>query len=820
MKIFRVTGMSCAACVSHVENAAKKVGGCGSASASLTTGTLTVDGGDDGEIIKAVKSAGYGCSRAEKDFVPDFDNKKEIASFGRRLVISLIFLIPLMYLAMGGMIGLPSPFTGHAGAFVQAGLALCVMAVNGRYFVSGVRSLFRLAPNMDTLTALGSGISFIYSAVVLAAAVSKGEHPHGLYFEAAAMIPTFITTGKLLEATARRRTAGALSGLEKLMPGTATVLGEGGEEKTVPSAELSVGMTLVVRPGEKIAADGTVTDGLTAIDESMLTGEPMPVPKGPGDGVSAGTVNGNGLIRVRITGTGADTALSGIIRLVSDASASKAPVGRLADRIAGIFVPAVIGLSVIVAAVWLLIGGGIGSALTHGIAVLVVSCPCALGLATPVAVTVGCGTGAKRGILFRTAESLENLGKTETLVTDKTGTLTVGRPAVSEVFGDENVLLPVASALERGSGHVLAKAVTDYCDARGVVPPAAEDVNEIPGKGVRGVIGGKEYTGGSLSFAAGKYGTESPLYKKAEECASRGLTVMLFGDENGIVGVMAAGDAVRSDSKTGIDRMKRLGVGTVLLTGDNGPAAEAVAGELGIGRVIPGVLPGGKAEIVNECRRDGFTCMVGDGINDAPALASADIGAAMAGGTDVAGSAADVLLLNNSLNDLASGIALSRFTMKIIRENLIWAFLYNVIGIPLAAGAFSPLGLTLSPMFCSAAMSVSSVIVVLNALRIGRADVFSGRLDRPERRRAAGGATVSLRVDGMMCGNCERHVKDALTADRRVKRADASHETGIVTVETDGKIKTGTLFAIIKKAGYRPVSVLSEKSEKREENRK
>ncbi|MBR5767536.1 MAG: heavy metal translocating P-type ATPase, partial [Clostridia bacterium] len=372
MKIFKVTGMSCAACVSHVENAARKVRGCGSASASLTTKTLTVDGGDDGEIIKAVKSAGYGCSRAGDDFVPDFDNKKEIAALARRLALSLVFLLPLMYLAMGGMIGLPSPFTGHTGAFVQAGLALAVMIVNGRYFVSGTRSLLRLAPNMDSLIALGSGVSFIYSAVMLALAVSGGEHSHDLYFEAAAMIPSFITTGRLLEAAARRRTAGALSGLEKLMPETAAVE-DNGAETTLPVSELSEGMTLVVRPGEKIAADGVVADGMTAIDESMLTGEPVPVTKAPGDRGSAGTVNGNGLIRVRITGAGADTALSGIIRLVSDASASKAPVGRLADRIAGVFVPAVIGIAAVTAAIWLIIGGGIGKALTHGVAVLVVS---------------------------------------------------------------------------------------------------------------------------------------------------------------------------------------------------------------------------------------------------------------------------------------------------------------------------------------------------------------------------------------------------------------------------------------------------------------
>ncbi len=806
MKIFRITGMSCAACVSHVENAAKKVAGCTSASASLTSRTLTVDGGDDGEIIKAVKSAGYGCSRAEDGFVPDFDNKKEIRTYAIRLALSVALLLPLMYLAMGGMIGLPSPFTGHTGAFVQAGLALAVMAVNGKYFVSGARSLVKLAPNMDSLIALGSGISFIYSAVVLGIAVSRGEHSHDLYFEAAAMIPTFITTGKLLEATARRRTAGALSGLEKLMPDTATAE-ENGEEKVIPASDIMPGMTLVVRPGEKIAADGRVTFGITAIDESMLTGEPVPVPKAAGDAVSAGTVNGNGFIKIEVTGSGADTRLAGIIRLVSDASASKAPVGRLADRMAGVFVPVVIGLAVITAAIWLMIGGGAGKALTHGIAVLVVSCPCALGLATPVAVTVGCGTGVKRGILFRTAGALENLGRTENVITDKTGTLTEGRPAVTRTAGDENLFLPIAASLEAGSGHVLAETVTRYCSEKGVAALPTEDFEEMPGRGVTAVIGGKRYTGGSLSFAGEKYGTGSPLYKSAESLASNGMTVMLFGDEDGIIGVMAAEDRIRPDSARGVERLGKLGAETVLLTGDNARSAERTAELLGIDKTVSGVLPDGKAEIVKKYRESGFTCMVGDGINDAPALASADIGVAVAGGTDIAGSAADVLLLNNSLNDLASGISLSRYTMRVIKQNLMWAFLYNGIGIPLAAGAFSALGFELSPMFCSAAMSVSSVIVVLNALRIGRADVFSGENDRPLGRKTRHGdanIVYTVKVGGMMCEKCEKHVADALGANPHVIRAEASRGTGTATVETDGKISLKKICAIIRKAGYVP----------------
>lgn len=828
MKQYNVTGMSCAACQARVENAVSAVPGVESCTVSLLTNSMGVEGtASDADIIRAVENAGYGASPkgAEKSAAADESANlagNETPAIRSRLIVSAVVTLALMYFSMGHMmLSLPVPplFDGNCVALglIQMVLAAVVMLINRKFFISGFRSAIHLAPNMDTLVALGSGVSFLWSLCVLfnmTRRVADGDSMGAmalmdeLYFESAAMILTLITVGKLLESISKGRTTDALRSLMKLRPKTATLV-RGGKEVEVDISEVQTGDIFAVRPGEAIPVDGIVLEGASAVNESALTGESIPVDKAEGDKLSAGTVNQSGYLRARATRVGEDTTLSQIIKMVSDAAATKAPIAKLADKVSSVFVPGVIAVAAVVTLIWLFISRDLGYALARGISVLVISCPCALGLATPVAIMVGNGLGARNGILFKTAESLEETGKAEIVVLDKTGTVTEGEPRVTDVIPESGVseteLLSLACALEAKSEHPLAKAVIAECKKRGIEKREVTDFTALPGNGLRAVLDGKALTGGNAKFIG--CAPNDPL-------ASEGKTPLYFALDGKLIGTIAVADTVKSDSPAAIRELKNMGIRTVMLTGDNRRTAEAVGKLAGVDKVVAGVLPDGKEAVIRRLQSAGKVIMVGDGINDAPALTRADIGVAIGAGTDVAIDAADVVLMNSSLSDVPAAIRLSRATRRNIVENLFWAFFYNVICIPLAAGALIPLGITLNPMIGAAAMSLSSFCVVMNALRLNLYKLRSAKSDKkinpaalPElsEETEENGMEKVIKVEGMMCPMCEKHVREALEKLPGVESAKASHTAGTATIKCSSLPGDDAIRQAVEEAGYKVI---------------
>ena len=843
MTQYNVTGMSCAACSARVEKAVNAVPGVTSCSVSLLTNAMGVEGtASPSAIIAAVTEAGYGASLkgAKAEAAPDAQALRdtETPRIRRRLIASVCFLLPLMYLSMGHMMwGLPLPgfLEGNhvAMGLAQLLLAAIGMIINQRFFTSGFKSLWHLAPNMDTLVSLGSAASFAWSVYALfrmTGAQLAGDTAavmgwmDSFYFESAAMILTLITVGKLLEARSKGKTTDALKGLMKLSPQTA-VLVRDGQEVTVAIAEVRQGDVFAVRPGEHIPVDGVVLTGASAVDESALTGESVPVDKQPGDGVSAATINCSGYMTCRATRVGEDTTLSQIIRMVSDAAATKAPIAKLADRVSGVFVPVVIGISLITLVIWLALGHPFAWALERAISVLVISCPCALGLATPVAIMVGNGVGAKNGILFKTAVSLEETGKTQIIALDKTGTLTEGLPRVTDILPAGGVsageLLAQAYALENKSEHPLARAVVMEARAKGLNAADVADFAALPGNGLRARLAGEELLGGSLAFVSEAVSVPEALREAARGLAAQGRTPLLFARGQKVLGVIAVADVMKEDSARAVAELRAMGIRTVMLTGDNPVTAGAIAEEAGVDEVIAGVLPEGKEQVIRRLKDCGRVAMVGDGINDAPALTRADMGIAIGAGTDVAIDAADVVVMKSRLTDVTAAIRLSRATLRNIRENLFWAFFYNVIGIPLAAGAFIHLfGWELNPMFGAAAMSLSSFCVVSNALRLNLFRLFDARRDKPQSpcdeaafRAAANelrqamaqrpsAREVTIEVEGMMCAHCEKRVKKALEHLPFIAEAAPDFHTGRVALKVTGEVDLGAVRAAVEEAGY------------------
>ena len=809
--------MSCAACSARVEKAVSAVPGVEACSVSLLTNSMGVEGtADEQSIVAAVERAGYGASpkgkeqsaaSSEEDALRD----RETPVLRRRLLASLGFLLVLMYISMGHMMwGWPLPrfLDGNhvAMGLAQMLLAIAVMVINQKFFISGFRGLLHRAPNMDTLVALGSGASFVYSVYALfrmtGAQIEGGSDAamvwmHEFYFESAAMILTLITVGKMLEARSKGKTTDALKGLMKIAPKTATIV-QDGKERTVPIETVKKGDVFVVRPGESIPVDGVVLDGNSAVDESALTGESIPVDKAPGDPVSAATINQAGFIRCEAARVGEDTTLSQIIRMVSDAAATKAPIAKIADRVSGVFVPVVIGIALVTTLVWLALGRGIGFALARGISVLVISCPCALGLATPVAIMVGNGVGARNGILFKTAAALEETGRVDVVALDKTGTITAGRPRVTELVPaegtDETTLLRAAASLEAKSEHPLAAAVMERAGEEGIEPEAVRDFEALPGNGLSAVLNGKALLGGSGSYMKRRVKIPEALLQKSEALASQGKTPLFFAYDGALLGVIAVADVIKPDSAQAVRELKNLGLKVVMLTGDNRRTADAIGAEAGVDAVVAGVLPDGKEKVIRDLGKFGRVAMVGDGINDAPALTRADIGIAIGAGADVAVDAADVVLMHGSLLDVSAAIRLSRATLRNIHENLFWAFFYNAVCIPVAAGAFVRAGLTLNPMLGAAAMSLSSFCVVTNALRLNLFRVHDASGDRPRRNhrdfeikienivKEENSMSTTLKIEGMMCPHCEARVKKALEALDGVESAVVSHEAGTAVV--------------------------------------
>ena len=841
MKRYTVTGMTCDVCRSHVEKAVEKVPGVKEVRVSLLTNSMTVEGtAEDGDIIKAVEMAGYGArarnqekkrqdiNSAEEDLFED----RETPRLKKRLIFSAVFLFLLMYITMGaGMYGAPLPafFEGNETglALTQMLLALVVMGINRDFFVSGYRSLRQKAPNMDTLVALGSGVSFLWSLYVLyrmTSLVSLGLPVqtlyHGaLYFESAAMIPALITVGKLLESLSRSRTTDALKSLARRAPKQATVE-RGSEIITIDARDVKKGDVFLVRPGEIIPADGVILEGVTTVDESALTGESVPSDKKEGDTVAAATINRLGFIKARALRVGEDTTFSQILQMVSDAAASKAPVARIADVVSAFFVPAVIVLSVLVAAVWLFLGATAVRALEHAISVLVISCPCALGLATPVAIMVGNGLGAKQGILFKTGEALENTGKLKTVVLDKTGTVTEGRPEVTDIFpfspcGEEE-LLSAAYSLERKSEHPLAHAVVTKAEERKIPCHDVKEFTILPGNGIMGKIGERIYRGGSEAYISTFLSLPQEIREKAALWETEGKTTLFFETGGKLLGMIGTADAIRKDSARAVAELKKMGMKTVLLTGDNEKTAKAVGNHIGADRVIAEVLPGDKEKVIEELQKQGKTAMVGDGINDAPALTRAEIGIAMGGGTDVAIDAADVILMNSRLSDVVAAIRLSRATLKNVRQNLFWAFAYNLILIPVAAGVFSEI--SLNPMMAAGAMALSSVTVCLNALRLNTYKVHKeggenekdGEIsEKTEENKKVTVKTEekkemkeTVKIRGMMCEHCENTVKKALEALPGVEKAEVSHETGTAVLSLAGEVDEETVRKAVEDKDY------------------
>ncbi len=837
MKRFTVTGMTCAACSARVEKAVLGVKGVESCAVSLLTNSMSVEGNvTDAQIVEAVTKAGYGASpegekktnaRAESDALKDC----EIVTVGKRLIASLLFLLPLMYLSMGYVMwGFPLPRVLAENAVAIAVLELlltaAVMVINQRFFINGWKGVCHGAPNMDTLVSMGAGASFVYSVWVLLSMTASGagheHHLHELYFESAAMILTLITLGKLLEARAKGKTTNALRALMKLAPETATVL-RNGEEVEIPAFEIVKGDIFIVRPGERIAVDGVVLEGGSSVNESALTGESLPVDKGTGDRVWAATANLSGYLKCEAVRVGEDTTLAQIIKMVSDASATKAPIAKIADKVSGIFVPCVIAIALITFGIWMSVGESVGFSLARAISVLVISCPCALGLATPVAIMVGNGMGAKNGILYKTALSLELAGRVDTVVLDKTGTVTKGEPTVTDLLSASDVseedLLTLAYALESRSEHPLARAIVHRAQQMNVKTAAVTDFAALPGSGVTATVNQKPCFGGNQALMEEQgIKLSEDLLRRSKALAQQGKTPLFFAREREILGVIAVADVVKEDSVQAIAELEKMGIETVMLTGDNERTARAIGEQIGVSRVIADVLPDGKEQTVKELMRHGKVAMVGDGINDAPALTRADIGIAIGAGADVAIDAADVVLVNSRLTDVTAAIRLGKATLRNIRENLFWAFCYNVIGIPLAAGVWIPIfGWTLSPMFGAAAMSLSSFCVVTNALRLNFFPIrdarrFAARKHKREtpcvceikqqKESEEQAMTKTVRIEGMMCIRCEAHVKKALEALEGVESAEASHEKGIAVVTLSSPVSDETLKKAVEDEGY------------------
>ena len=857
MEQYNVTGMSCAACSARVEKAVKKVPGVTSCSVSLLTNSMGVEGtASPAAILSAVQEAGYGASpknaSASKasDASADLDAlaDRETPKLKRRLIASLGFLLVLMYFSMGHMMwGWPLPhwFDGNhvAMGLVQLLLAGIVMVINQKFFINGFKGLIHGAPNMDTLVALGSMASFVWSTYALFAMTRAQvdgsdalvmHYMMEFYFESAAMILTLITVGKMLEARSKGKTTDALKSLMKLAPKTATLVRDGAEV-TVAIADVQKGDVLVVRPGENIPVDGVVLEGTSAVNESALTGESIPVDKAVGDKVSAATTNQSGFLRCEATRVGEDTTLAQIIKMVSDAAATKAPIAKIADTVSGFFVPAVISIAVVTTIVWLLLGHELGYALARGISVLVISCPCALGLATPVAIMVGNGLGAKNGILFKTAASLEAAGRTQIVALDKTGTITEGAPRVTDLLPAEGVseteLLTLAAALESRSEHPLAKAVLADAEAKAITPPEVTDFAALPGNGLAAKLDGMDIYAGNAAFIQTKLTLPAALAQQAEKLASEGKTPLFFGGAGRLLGVIAVADTIKADSPEAIRQLQNMGIRVVMLTGDNQRTADAIGRQAGVDEVIAGVLPDGKEAVIRQLQASGKVAMVGDGINDAPALTRADTGIAIGAGTDVAIDAADVVLMNSKLSDVPAAIRLSRATLRNIHENLFWAFIYNIIGIPLAAGLFIPFGLTLNPMFGAAAMSLSSFCVVSNALRLNLFDLHSTRHDHktaspaaapvqsaaennkksdaeaPEVKTEDNTMKKTLKVEGMMCGHCEARVKKALEALPEVDEAVVSHEAGTAIVTLNAEVADDVLKNAVEAQDYKVTGI-------------
>lgn len=820
--------MSCAACSARVEKAVSSVQGVESCSVNLLTGSMGVEGNVPPEtIIKAVEKAGYGASLngSPAQQIKKTDAEESSRPVLRRLIISLFFLAALMYISMGhNMLGLPLPgrlvHDPAATGLIQLLLSSAVMVINQRFFISGARSLINRAPNMDALVSLGSGASFFWSVVQLfgiTGDLSAGDMAaahsrlHGLYFESAAMILTLITVGKLLEAHSKGKTTDAVKSLMQLAPKTACVERDG-KEVTIPAEQVKAGDIFLVRPGESIPADGTVTEGTSAVNEASLTGESLPAEKAVGDSVSAGTVNTTGFLKCRATRVGEDTTLSQVIRMVSDAVATKAPIARIADKVSGVFVPAVIIIAVITVIVWLLAGRDAGFALARGISVLVISCPCALGLATPVAIMVGSGVGARNGILFKTAAALENTGKTAVAVLDKTGTITAGEPVVTDIItadgiSEEEFLLKACS-LEHPSEHILAGAIVEAAAGRGISPQTVTDFRILAGNGITAMYKGSTLTGGSLAYISSVTDIPQAMKDAGEKLSESGKTPVVFAEEGKVIGMAGIADVIKEDSAQAVSELKGMGIHVVMLTGDNQRTADAIGSQAGIDEVIAGVLPDGKEAEVRRLMEHGSVTMVGDGINDAPALTRADNGIAIGAGTDVAVDAADIVLVSNKLSDVPAAIRLSRGVLRNIKQNLFWAFIYNIIGIPLAAGVWIPLtGWTLQPMFGAAAMSLSSFCVVSNALRLNLLDIRSTRKDKALRtkkgRKGDLTGTVTVHIKGMMCEHCEARVKKALEALAPVDAADVSHRNGTAVLKLDGVLSRREIKEAVTSAGYK-----------------
>ena len=808
MKYFDITGMSCAACSTRVEKAVTAVEGVDSCSVSLLTNSMSVSGkATDESIISAVEAAGYGASlKGSNKTKVKTQAEKSTKPVLIRFILSLAFTLPLMYLSMGHMVGLGLPgflADNHmAVALGQMLLAAAVMVINQKFFINGFKGILNKSPNMDTLVSLGSAASFVYSlCLVFGMTVSpNSNHLHGLYFESAAMILTLITLGKMLEEYSKGKTTDALKSLIELTPKRATLL-QDGKEVTVDISKLSVGDMFVVRPGESIPADGIITEGHTAVNEAMLTGESLPIDKSVGDKVSAATVNQLGFIKCRTTGVGEDTALSAIIRLMTETAATKAPIARLADKVSGVFVPIVMLIAVITVALWLIFGAETGFALARGISVLVISCPCALGLATPVAIMVGSGKGAKNGILFKTAEALELSGRAKTIVFDKTGTVTLGKPAVTDIIPvntSKEKLLTLVYSLEYKSEHPLAKALCEKARQEGVEPLQTENFTLYAGNGVSATLENNSLIGGSYSFISTHTTLSDNIASVYERLSSEGKTPLFFLKNGSLIGIIALADSVKEDSREAVLQLSKRGIRTVMLTGDNAKTASAVANLVGIDEVVAGVLPEDKAKTVEELKKHGRVIMVGDGINDAPALVAADVGIALGSGTDVAIDAADAVIMNGRLTGVVNAVKLGSSTLKNIKENLFWAFIYNTLGIPLAAGLFIPLvGWELSPMFAAAAMSLSSLCVVSNALRLNFIKLNTQKKEKSVKMEKV------LNVEGMMCPHCEAHVKKALEMLQGVQEAVADHKNGTVTLTLSAPVSDEVLKATIEAEGYK-----------------
>ena len=849
MDKFSVTGMSCAACSAHVEKAVAKVPGVTSVTVSLLTNSMNVEGtAAPSDIIQAVTQAGYGASLQggeQNTSAPAFDEEAlkdhETPKLRKRLIASVVILIPLMYVSMGHMMWnwpLPSFMAGNhvAMGLYQMLLTILVMIINQKFFISGFTSLLHKSPNMDTLVALGSGASFAYSTYALFAMTGAQmwmdmdavmQYMDEFYFESAAMILTLITVGKMLEAYSKGKTTNALKSLMQLAPKKATILRDG-VEVSIPVEQVQIGDIFVVRPGESVPVDGVIIEGNSALNESALTGESIPVDKAEGDSVSAATLNQSGFLKCRATRVGNDTTLSQIIQMVSDAAATKAPIAKVADKVSGVFVPAVISIAIVTIIVWLLVGQDFGFALARGISVLVISCPCALGLATPVAIMVGNGVGAKNGVLFKTAVSLEETGKVDIVALDKTGTITQGEPKVTDMIPGEGItkdtLMQTALALELKSEHPLAKAIVAYGEEQQITVSAADDFQAMPGNGLSGIVSGARVFVGNLKFISGKTTVSEQMQRQAEELAKQGKTPLFFATEEKLFGIIAVADVIKEDSPQAISQLQNMGIEVVMLTGDNERTAEAIGAQAGVDQVIAGVLPDGKERVIRELQQRGKVAMVGDGINDAPALTRADMGIAIGAGADVALDAADVVLVKSSLSDVPAAIRLSRAVLRNIHENLFWAFIYNVIGIPIAAGVwYHWFGLKLNPMFGAAAMSLSSFCVVTNALRLNFVKVYSTKRDKNKNhKKNQNQQDVQIVVDtdvmaekqeendmekvieikGMMCGHCEAHVKKALEALEGVASAEASHEKGTAVVQLSGSVDDAALKKAVEEEGY------------------